>query len=210
MLRRLALLLPLAALVACPKAPPAVSQPPKAQFRIPAGCEARQDGEWVHERDTSYRYAAVDDGRTLVLTAFRVGASGTTPSSQGQADGGVADVGEGLEGTSQATITLRRTSSGFHGETTAEQFLQGGARCKVPYPTEVISCTEAGLSLSTAAFVAVDAQCRPATTADDAPREVHRLVRPDAISSRAAAGLPELTGEDTTPAGARETSATPP
>ena len=92
----------------------------------------------------------------------------------------------------------------------AEQFLQGGVRCKVPYPTEVISCTEAGLSLSTAAFVAVDAQCRPATTADDAPREVHRLVRPSAIAARAAAGVLDLSSGDTEAAAARETSATPP
>lgn len=210
---RLVLLLPLAALLACPKAPPTVPQPPRTSVRIPAGCEARQDGEWVHERDTSFRYTAVDDGRTLVLTAFRQGSGGTASQPEDAAvpeDGTQAEVGEGVEGTSQPTITLRRTAGGFLGETTAEQFLQGGVRCKVPYPTEVIACTQEGLSLSTAAFVAVDAQCHPAPTADDAPREIHRLVRPSAITSRTAAGDLELPGGDAAPDATRQTATTPP
>ncbi len=199
MLRRASpLLLLVTALAGCPKAPPKVSMPPKPEVKIPTGCEANLSGEWVHTRDDSFRYTATDDGHTLTLTATRTPATSTRTGSESASgrDGDQGGTGEGGEARAEdeaagvaPTITLERTAKGFRGNTVAEQYLPDGQRCEVPYPTEVIGCTEAMLTLSTATFVAVDVECRVAPTSDESPREQHRLERVKPSPDDAQGGL---------------------
>src|SRR5690606_23458863 len=75
---------------------------------------------------------------------------------------------------------LTRGPQGFTGATVAQQFLPNGTACEVPFPTTITACSDGSLTLSTATYVAVDAECTPAPTQGESPREEHRLVRPGA------------------------------
>jgi hypothetical protein len=163
------LLLLLLALTGCARrAAPLPDTTPEA-IRVPEGCEAPLDGEWVHARDSSHRYSGVDDGTTLQLTMHRT-----------HADGGL-----GLEEVDGGTptIELERTPEGFRGAVLAQQFA-GGRRCQVRYPTDVLSCADAGLTLSTVSVSLVDPEtCQPEERTRPAVREVHQLVRPEALAA---------------------------
>lgn len=185
MLRRASpLLLLITALAGCPKAPPAVTMPPKPEVKIPTGCEARLAGDWVHSRDPSFRYTATDDGTTLVLEALRTPATSTDGTEVEE----IPSEAEDARAQTSPVITLERSPRGFRGATVAEQYLPDGQRCEVPYPTEVISCTGSTLTLSTATFVAVDVECRVAPTTEESPREQHRLERAKSDSAAAQGG----------------------
>lgn len=183
------------ALAGCPRAPTStVEMPARGEIRIPEGCDTALEGEWVHARDSSYRYLGKDDGVTLVLEAQRVAAPSTVdeavadatnaPSEDEDDDEDDASLEEQLAEAQPArselapVITLTRGPEGFTGSTVAQQFLPDGTACEVPYPTTLTSCSETGLTLSTATYVAVDAECTPAPTQGESPREEHRLVRP--------------------------------
>ncbi|HLT28528.1 MAG TPA: hypothetical protein VK013_00690 [Myxococcaceae bacterium] len=184
------------ALAGCPKAPTSTAEiPPRGEIRIPEGCDATFEGEWVHARDSSYRYLGEDDGMTLVLQAQRVAApstdeasvSGATTSDAEEDDGGdESSLEEELTQAEPAhselapVLTLTRGPQGFTGATVAQQFLPNGTACEVPFPTTITACSDGSLTLSTATYVAVDAECTPAPTQGESPREEHRLVRPGA------------------------------
>lgn len=187
------------ALAGCPKAPTStVDVPGRGEVRIPDGCDATFEGEWVHARDSSYRYLGQDDGVTLVLEAQRVAAPSTeegsvagetAPGRDDQDDEDEEDdasTEEQIEAAAPAhselapVLTLTRGPQGFAGATVAQQFLPDGTACEVPYPTTITSCSDESLTLSTATYVAVDAECTPAPTQGESPREEHRLVRPGA------------------------------
>ena len=188
------------ALAGCPKAPTStVDVPSRGEVRIPEGCEATFEGEWVHARDSSYRYLAEDDGVTLVLEAQRVAApstgdesvaGATTPEPEDEEDDDAEEEDASLEeqlaeaaparSELAPVLTLTRGPQGFAGATVAQQFLPDGTACEIPYPTTITACSDESLTISTATYVAVDAECTPAPTQGESPREEHRLVRPGA------------------------------
>jgi len=152
----------------------------------------------MHAADPSYRYRGVDDGGTLVLTAFRVFAedAGFVPRHFLRVDGGVVvvidagapaggDAGaDGVDavdgGTPSATVVVTRTPKGFVGETAAEVLLPTGRPCKVRYPTTVMACADGGLLVRSRSALAVGDACQPPPNPQPAPDADHQLVRPGA------------------------------
>lgn len=180
-MRRRAALLPLttalAALAACaPRVPPGTGPGGPTAVHVPPGCEAPLGGEWRHATSPSWRYLGEDDGGTLVLAVQRVGPD----------DGGTGRPGD--EGGPR--IELQRGPDGFVGRVVGTTFGPGDRRCTVSFPTEVVACTDGGLTLSTASKAFVDAECNPAPGAAQAPREVHQLVRPEAGGGAPDGGTP--------------------
>ena len=167
----LALGLSVLSLTACPaKAPPRTEAqpPPPPPIRVPAGCESSQAGEYHHAENPAFRYYGDDDGGTLTLAVVRARADGGTESPDAGA----------------ASIVLQRTPEGFVGETRATGFTGGGVPCPVAFPTEVVSCAEAGLTLRSATSTSIDEGCRPAQTGAPTVRLQQVLLRgaPDAGS----------------------------
>ncbi len=160
----LAVALSVLSLTACPaKAPPRIEaqNPPPPPVRVPAGCESSQAGEYHHAENPAFRYHGEDDGGTLSLTVSRALAEGGTD---------VPDAGA-------ASIVLQRTPEGFLGETRAMGFAGSGTPCPVVFPTEVVSCADAGLTLRSAASTSIDEGCRPAPSGAPTVRLQQVLLR---------------------------------
>lgn len=157
-----------AALMACPArtpSPPTSAAPPPV--RVPPGCEANLAGEYHHAENPAFRYLGEDDGGTLSLAVVRA-----REGEEASPDAGTV------------RIHLERTPEGFVGHTQATTFTPSGEPCPVRFPTEVVACDEAGLTLRAVARTALGEDCRPAP---DGARQVwreQRLVRgaPDAGS----------------------------
>ncbi|MCP3144037.1 hypothetical protein [Pyxidicoccus xibeiensis] len=165
----LALGLSVLCLTACPaKAPPRTEEKPlpPPPIRVPPGCESSQAGEYHHAQNPVFRYHGEDDGGTLSLSVTRAHADGGTEAPDAGA----------------ASIVLQRTPGGFVGETRATGFAGSGAPCPVVFPTEVVSCTDAGLTLRSAASTSIDEGCRPAPASTTTVRLQQVLLRgpPDA------------------------------
>ena len=116
--------------------------------------------------ESSGRYLGTDDGGTLSLAVLRA-----------WADGGVEAPDAG-----SVAIVLQRTPEGFLGETRATGFTGSGTPCPVAFPTEVVSCTDAGLTLRAVSSTAIDEGCRPAASGPPPVRQEQQLLRgpPDA------------------------------
>jgi len=158
-------------LTACPtKAPPTVETrpPPAPPIRVPAGCESSQAGEYRHADNPAFRYHGEDDGGTLSLAVVRARADG--------------DAGTEPPESSTASIVLERTPGGFVGETRATGFTGSGAPCPVAFPTELVACDDAGLTLRAVASTSIDEGCRPSRSGPPAVRLRQVLLRdtPDA------------------------------
>lgn len=146
--------------------------PPVAELvRVPDGCLADLSGEWVHAFDSSYRYFATDDGGTLTLVAYR-GWPTDAGTAQNALDGG--------DGAPAAVVTLHRSSEGFAGEAVATIQHPTGKSCAVRFVTRAVSCADGGLSLQSAASVAVSDTCETPQKPRAEPLLEHRLARPDA------------------------------
>ncbi len=165
----LALGLSVLSLTACPaKAPPRTEPVPPAApaVKVPPGCEQNQAGEYHHAENPAFRYYGEDDGGTLSLAVVRAhdATSADTP-----------DAGS-------PSIVLQRTPAGFVGETRAIGFSGMGTPCPVVFPTEVVRCTDAGLTLRSAASTSIDEDCRPAPAGAPSVRLEQVLLRgaPDA------------------------------
>ncbi|MFP2931224.1 hypothetical protein ACLESO_39745 [Pyxidicoccus sp. 3LG] len=146
----LALGLSVFSLTACPaKAPPRTEDKPlpPPPVRVPAGCESSQAGEYHHAENPAFRYHGEDDGGTLSLAVMRA-----------HADGGT----EAPPDSGATTIVLQRTPNGFVGETRATGFAGSGTSCPVVFPTEVVACADAGITLRSASSTSIDEGCRPA------------------------------------------------
>ncbi len=157
-------------LTACSaKAPPrteAQSPPPPPPIRVPAGCESSQAGEYHHAQNPAFRYYGQDDGGTLSLVMVRAQADGGTPAPD----------------ASTTSIVLQRTPAGFVGETRATGFTGSGAPCPVVFPTEAVACSDAGLTLRSAASTAINEGCQSDPTRAPGVRLEQVLLRgaPDA------------------------------
>jgi hypothetical protein len=93
-----------------------------------------------------------------------------------------ADGGTDTPDAGAASIVLQRTPQGFVGETRATGFTGGGISCPVVFPTEVVTCADAGLTLRSAASTSIDEGCRPAPSGAPTVRLQQVLLRgaPDA------------------------------
>ncbi|AEI69114.1 hypothetical protein [Corallococcus macrosporus] len=168
----LALHLSVLSLTACSaKAPPRTEPgpPPPPAVKIPAGCEQNQAGEYHHAGNPAFRYYGDDDGGTLSLAVVRAHDSEAVDAP---------DAGS-------PSIVLRRTPAGFVGETRATGFSGAGTPCPVTFPTEVLHCTDAGLTLRSATSTSIDEDCRTAPSGARGVRLEQVLVRgaPDAGST---------------------------
>ncbi|QSQ13567.1 hypothetical protein [Myxococcus landrumensis] len=158
-------------LTAChAKVPPTLETraPPPPPVRVPPGCESSQAGEYRHADNPAFRYHGEDDGGTLSLTVLR---ARTTE------DGGT----EPPE-SSASSIVLQRTPEGFVGETRATGFTGSGAPCPVTFPTELVACEDAGLTLRAVASTSIDEGCQPSRSGPPPVRLKQVLLRdpPDA------------------------------
>ncbi|HSP77652.1 MAG TPA: hypothetical protein VLQ93_03940 [Myxococcaceae bacterium] len=156
-----------AALIACPTRTPSPPDPTTAAspVRVPPGCEANLAGEYHHAENPAFRYLGEDDGDTLSLAVARAREGEETPRDAGT-----------------VRIILERTPEGFVGQTRATTFTPSGEPCPVHFPTEVVACDDAGLTLRSVAATALDEDCRPAPQEGRQVWREQRLVRgaPDA------------------------------
>ncbi|MCP3061853.1 hypothetical protein LXT21_24010 [Myxococcus sp. K38C18041901] len=158
-------------LTACPaKAPPTLEtrSPPPPPIRVPPGCEGSQAGEYHHEENPAFRYRGEEDGGTLTLAVVRALTD--------------TDAGTPANDSSGASIVLQRTPGGFVGETRATGFTGSGAPCPVAFPTELVACDDAGLTLRAVASTSIDEGCQPSRTGPPPVRLKQVLLRetPDA------------------------------
>jgi hypothetical protein len=137
-----------------------------------------------HEDNDAFRYLGEDDGGTLTLAVTRA-----REGDQGPLDGGAS-----------VSIVLRRTPSGFVGETRSTTFTQAGTACPVSFPTEATKCDEEGLSLRAVASSAIDEQCHPATSGPKPVWKEQRLVRGEPRAPDTDAGEPPFEDAGTRPA----------
>jgi hypothetical protein len=185
-----------------PKPEPALTFEPK----VPPGCLNDLSGAWVHADDHSWRYDATDDGGSLHLVVSRTDApldAGFRPRrfrpeldaghDAGPGDAGAArDAGPaadaGLSLSSEPAdagapsnlvqIVLERTPSGFLGNTIATLAHPAGRSCEVRFRTEVVSCDDAGLTLSTQSATPLGDGCQLPAKPQPVPSVRHQLIRP--------------------------------
>lgn len=161
-MRRVFLMLMLGA---CPRPAAPPPAPPPAAKPEPDPCAADLSGTWVHTTDPSWVYEGTDDGGTLELTVLR------------SFDAGLADAGV-------ATIQLRRDAGLFAGEVRGLGGLPSGSTCAMTFPVRVTQCSDAGLTLLTAADGVIGEGCTtPARPRNPAMLE-HKLTRADAGGKR--------------------------
>ena len=163
----------LAALSACTARTPA-PPPGPPPIQIPPGCERNQSGEYQHADNPGFRYQAEDDGRTLTLSVTRTEREAPTASGAGTA----------------VSIVLERTPEGFVGDTRATAFTAAGASCPVSFPTRAAACDEQGLTLRSVTSMALDEDCRPATSGPAPEWKEQRLLKREAASVAPDAGTP--------------------
>lgn len=150
-----------AALTACMARTPAPPPPPPPSIQVPPGCERPQAGEYQHADNPAFRYQGEDDGGTLTLSVTR--AQEDTPVA--------SDAG------TTVSIVLERTAEGFIGDTRATAFSAAGSACAVSFPTRAVACDEQGLTLRSVGSLALDADCRPATSGPPPAWKEQRLLR---------------------------------
>ena len=155
-----------AALTACMARAPVPPPAPPPAFQVPPGCERSQAGEYQHADNPAFRYQGEDDGGTLTLSVTRA-----------QEDASAAPVSDG--GTT-VSIVLTRTPEGFLGDTRATAFSAAGTACPVNFPTRALACDERGLTLRAVGSLALDADCRPATSGPPPAWKEQRLLRREA------------------------------
>ena len=149
------------ALTACMAHPPAPLPPAPPSIQVPPGCERNQAGEYQHADNPGFRYRGEDDGGTLTLSVTR--AQEEAPSAT---DAGTA-----------VSIVLERTPEGFVGETRAMTFTPAGAACAVSFPTRAVGCDEQGLTLRSVTSMALDEDCRPASSGPPPGWKEQRLLK---------------------------------
>lgn len=164
--------------------PPASPPPPPAPtpVDIPPGCEAALGGPWQHSEDPTYLYEGDDDGGTLTLRVSRRAAldAGFHPRRFRRDAGPSESVDAGLATDLPATVVeLRRTSTGFFGDTLATVPHPSGRACEVRFPTRVLACGDAGLILETSAATALGDSCQAPASPLEVPRQQHTLRRPE-------------------------------
>lgn len=118
-------------------------------------------GSYVHAQNPSYSYLAHDDGGALFIAVER----------------GWADAGSPRSDPNPVSVSLFRTARGFVGQTDAVLFVATGRACPVTFPTEILACEDAGLTLRSAISSAVDESCEPSQAAAHGVMAEHRLVR---------------------------------
>lgn len=157
-----------AVLSGCPR--PGVSgRPPSPPVKVPPGCEANLSGTYVHAERPDWRYVGTDDGGTLVLAVERaLEAEADAGTSLPAFDGG-ARAGEDV------AVILERTPDGFVGAARATVYTPSRP-CEVSFPTELVACTDGGLTLSSAEALMVDEATCAVRQDPSAPRKEHRLV----------------------------------
>lgn len=116
-------------------------------------------------------------GRDAGLT-FDAGAGSDAgpPADAGDADAGLelADAGP----SNLVRIVLERTPSGFLGNTIAPLAHPTGRLCEVRFRTEVVSCDDAGLVLSTESSAPLGDACQLPARPQPVPAVRHLLIRP--------------------------------
>ena len=140
-------------------------------------------GSYVHAQNPSYGYLAHDDGGTLFIAVDR----------------GTADAGSPRSDPNPVSVSLFRTPRGFLGQTDAVPFVATGRACPVSFPTEIIACEDAGLTLRSAVSSAVDESCEPSQAPAHRVMAEHRLVR-----AQSAPALPQRAGSADAGEGAAE------
>lgn len=138
---------------ACPRPVPTPPPPSAPEVQIPPGCERNLSGTYAYVERPDWQYVGADDGGTLVLELQR-------------ADAGPSDV----------EIVLSRTPKGFVGGIEHTAFPAPGVKCPVVFDTEVTSCSDGGLTLSSVESLAVDETCHPAPADGGVRRREHQLV----------------------------------
>lgn len=160
-------------------------------MQVPLGCEENLSGDWAHAEDTSYRYTAIDDGGSLdleVARLFAIDAGRPLPAflRRARLDGGSAApqappiATAELRRSVDTHVHLERTPRGFVGETVAQVLHPAGRTCTARYPTSVLACTDAGITLRTGGSIPLGEACQSPPRAVDAPPLEHLLVRADA------------------------------
>jgi hypothetical protein len=75
-------------------------------------------------------------------------------------------------------VVLQRTSAGFLGNTIAPLAHPSGRLCEVRFRTEVVSCEDAGLTLSTESAAPLGDECQLPARPQPVPVLRHLLIRP--------------------------------
>jgi hypothetical protein len=117
---------------------------------LPPGCEANFSGEYLHQDNPSYHYAAKDDGNLLTLHPYRLADDGTveeiSPKSQ------------------DMVIELRRAPEGFVGVFRMTEEIDGGVKCQAQFSAKVTACSPTKLTLQIEQTYAMDQACRRVDT----------------------------------------------
>lgn len=195
-------LLPILLIVSCVRATPAPPPLEPTPVNVPEGCAASLAGPWVYAGDDAWRYAADDDGGTLVLRVthtaradagfvprtFRKGPEKVVlePAEAAQAllrdagvespDAGAPDAGEVVR--ADVRVELTRTPQGFSGFTLAPVLHPSGRGCEGRFETKVLSCADGGLVLQAAAATALGEECQSPPRPRPPEPLVHTLIRP--------------------------------
>lgn len=124
-------------------------------------------GVYAYSGREDWQYRGIEDGGTLTLMLERGGVG----------DGGAIAVHDAGAGSpASVEIVMTRSSSGFAGAIAQTVYPAPGAACVVAFPTEVVACDDAGITLSSAESVDVDQACGSPPDAGSV-RKMHRLER---------------------------------
>ncbi len=118
-----------------PSATPASTAEAPPVTALPPGCEASLAGQYHHEEDETYRYDVTDDGKAVVISAYRQHGAAREPLPEEEGAAGV--------------IRLQRTPEGFAGSAKGVATTHSGESCEVEFPYQVVACSPQGLTLNT-------------------------------------------------------------
>jgi hypothetical protein len=97
------------------------------------------------------------------------------------ADAGEPDAGQAASDAGSSNlvrVVLQRTSAGFIGNTIASLAHPSGRLCEVRFRTEVVSCEDAGLTLSTESAAPLGDECQLPARPQPVLQLRHLLIRP--------------------------------
>ncbi len=156
-------------------------QAPAAPIAVPAGCLEDLTGHYQHA-DATFQYDATDDGGTLTLRVSHLFTPDAGPRYRlfgaPRADAGaVVDAGSRVAPAPAAIVTLQRTPAGFVGDAVAQVPHPVGRTCQARWKTEVLSCTDGGLTIRSQSEVALSDVCQPPVNPQPTLSLDHPLIR---------------------------------
>lgn len=139
-------------------------------------------GHYLHA-DATFQYDAIDDGGTLTLLVSHTFTPDAGPRYRlfgtPRSDAGMSlDAGQPpVTPAPAAIVTLQRTPAGFIGDAVASVPHPVGRTCEARWKTEVLSCTDAGITLRSQSEVALSDVCQPPVNPQPTLSLDHPLIR---------------------------------